>query len=903
MEASELVATGRQVTQNEEARDSLLHCDSDDEESSAEEAELSADTPTPGEVAFLNSSLEVPSNSAFYRSLVANCIVVEVFNHTRNTSLSLPAIRIKDRYVLVNHHLFFSKEPVRIRALVHMPGPTPGAMWVECDNQVAKFPKRDIAIFQLPQRVPACRDILHLFNKPYDIKGERALRPLESMPVTTMVPTYVKGTLDIVLVPVPGVVIGYRKLQISEMPEGVLDCGIKWQATTSAATKKGHCGSAAIVNSNAGPIIVGIHSADYHESHYFSYLDQKDLNILMASFTDEIAHLSAPVRALHRFTYQLKPPIQTFPDGRQESLINGGNPMIVGGIAVLGNTKYSPRSGDDLRRTNIPPQPEMPFEYEPANLHQENPLTKIYSGINAVNHEPRPAAYYQAAEYLATRDSALNPQHAKAFRVPFEILNGITLVNSFPMDNSAVGRPPRSSSASFPWNTVKGVTQMQHLLQETMIGTTSYNELKPEFQEPMYTQIETLLKQWSKKILGSVAGGFLKSEKRPLKGDPDRDCRFCDGTKGHSKVDLPRVVGCPEKAHSMALQFLFGSWAEARILNRHEISNKIGMDVGTEWNDLGNRLASFPNHTCIDYSFFDKTEGVTHSMATGLNGWMYMFGPGPEYEERFREHWQRTATPLRLRFAEAAFPGFASWLAGRTPFTLLRNWALDTFLSGSASIVTMYNMFDGKIFFAGRGEVSGVSITGDFNGCNNETALYAAIHEITKLPYRAIDKLVYIATYGDDTVLAWDSEVKIGFYSLAHQLIQYGLLITPANKGSVITDTEPFESLTFLKRSWAPNPFGPGFLAPLEKRVIDNMWYWRRKALPPRVAVMILASEMVDEYAQHPPEVFENQTKVIQRVLQEQSISVAVPSQQEVLSGKKALFNGVTAPTHLLQHE
>jgi len=891
---------------------------------------------TPGEFVKLNLSTDIPLWTSFYNVVRQNTVAINVTTKSDSgsviSSTTLNGIRIRDREVVFNAHLLVSAvgniRNSSISVLVRVPFTEVaiGWAWFQVNwTDVATLDGRDLAMLLLPVRTPAAKDIRHLFSKPTYVDGKRVIRPAIGVECSTLVSAFNKNR-DYVCTPLSGVISTIADLTaVGALSHKIYNTYWWHPNDPSARTRAGHCGSPLFIRTNAGPCIIGLHCADNSQGIATS-IDRTDLADLSKALVAEPINDAATVSS---FSYTLLAPRIHMPPGfmtHHSSVDSKTVPPLEPSITeeglliynsstdahtldkalmVVGTTPYAPRSGDDILRSKVEEDPLFPLTVEPANLNQTAPDTvaRLYSGITKVIQEPS-AAFMPAAFFLARRDAAQveAPFRLRAFHTDSEYLNGTLRTRMELLNIPTIGRPPMASSASFPWNRTAKVTQMKHLVQEIFVDKTMYYAWADKIKDPMRKAIDRMLSCWSKSEIGHVAGGFMKSEKRPLTGPPTRSCKYCSETLGHVKVDTPRVIGCPSKEHSVAIHFLFGSWASARTHSRSLIGNKIGMDIHSEWDSLARSFRMKKFHLASDYKFFDKTIGVRHSHIVAISAYYFMFGIDHHYEERFKSDYNQTRTERRDQMMTAAFPNFPDWLAGKISFKTFRHNAFTTFLSASASIVTMYTMFQNQVLWSGRGETSGVKITGDFNGCINEALLYSAFAEVSKCSLEEVDKDLLLALYGDDNISGWD-KLDVTFPKLAQALFTYGMIITPANKSDVMEDHIPYEELTFLKRSFRYDSDLQQYRAPLEMPVINNMAYWYRKSLPHRTALIVNANQMIKEYAEHEPGILETRLPRIAHFLKLSAIALECPSRLSLLRGEDPLFNGVPAPAHLLVKE
>jgi hypothetical protein len=785
----------------------------------------------------------------------------------------------------------------------------------------------DPALLLLPPGVQEVSSMVKKFQQPLYVNGVHSRRPLKGAEIITLVPHVHQKTLRVSVVPIPGTVHDTVHSICTKGFNERVENIVLWHGTTTAKTTRGDCGSPVVIFQKSGIIIVGTHVSDSPIDAGFNYIDQSDLLLLVEEYK-RLYLPSGDLRTLALSSYTVLPPTLIDPKGNTISLVLPSKPVqegpvvrdaalfedlkvvrgdqeTFGRIQKIGSTTCAPHSGNDVIRTCISEHPAFPLTMEPADLYTHYPDHQPLEGCNAVPEDVSLTAFWGATDYITARDAALIPAISKRFVDLDEFLNGTHFYGG-ELKNSTSNRPPLSSSATFPWNKLPGCTQFRHLLDSTILKDGSEHL---SFRNDIAAQMEqatlSVLENFSRGEVGHFAGGFLKSEKRPLKSPsgPPIMCRYCCGTLSHEKVQKPRLVACPTKAHSLATNFLFGSWAETRIEQRHLIANQIGVDCRRDWTHLGHKLKKFPRFFATDAKFFDKTVAVAHSNIAALSAFRFMFGTSASYEPQFRDYMTLTMTPQKRRFLDAAFPCFAHyWNADpsvrKDLYAVLRLQALKTYSTCAASFVSMYVAIGSSLFFMFRSESSGIKITGDFNGCINEALIFQAIHDLTGEPFEEIQKRVCIFTYGDDMVFSTDLDIFLP--ELVGAMRKFGFLVTPANKGTVVPESMLFEDLTFLKRSWLPID-DRTYSCPLDQSVIDNMWYWQKKDIPKFAAAISAVAVMITEYAEYPEEIFYRRCALIQKHLEDRGITANIPTYDEVRRGVAPLFNGRVAPAYLLK--
>jgi len=831
-------------------------------------------------------------------------------------------IRVRDRYVITSAHLFTRKASNSILLAYTKNGALRTLVKME------KFPfsffrGNDLACFMLPPNVTACKDITNRFqDQLLDPSGHPVKRNHVGKDVFTVGLTITPDGRDAVTTALPSTVHSYTAFPSSLALERVVNNVVVVVPTTSLRTKPGDCGSPVILPDANGFKIVGTHVYDATNTSGFNYADKTDVENLIQMIGDYHTRklVNKDLKHLELSAYTLDPPTYIEPGTRVvKSLLipeelpiptthvapsaikdfnyENGPQLVHGCIQQLGHTKAAPSSNNDLIRSFIDSHPDMPLSQEPAMLSENTPDWKCMSKANVIDTPIFFSEICQSTLYLAHRDCKLKANYPKSFCDFDQLLNArVTNQQTGEIIPTGETRPTPTSSATFPWNKLPGITQLKHMVvADPKTGITQY---KPFIQTEMeYATIEQL-KQWSNGHVGTYCGGFLKSEKRPLKpGQPntrDYECKYCNNEHSHVKVDNPRVVGCPTKAHSHALAFLFRWWASARVQNRHNIANQIGIDPMTDWTFLGNKLIEHPYFHDADGDGFDKTMGVATTKPLAVSGHFAMFSPTSTTEDgnRFLNEILPTLSEQSHLMLDAASQGkFSLFEQGKISYRELWLQMQTTYGSAAASIVTMYTGIGSHLYWLGCALTSGVFVTGDSNGATLESIMFEAVRRLTGDTFEQIEKNFRIFAYGDDSAIS--TSYKFTLQQLIDTASKLGVRFTPGNKGAITKAHSSFHEITFLKRAWYRDPNTPNyFRCPLQIDVIDNMWYWYRKSLGPATGVRVAVDAMIREYAQHPDDVFFQRTAAVSSHMKEHGINMHIPLPHEVRAGSRPTFNG-----------
>jgi hypothetical protein len=136
------------------------------------------------------------------------------------------------------------------------------------------------------------------------------------------------------------------------------------------------------------------------------------------------------------------------------------------------------------------------------------------------------------------------------------------------------------------------------------------------------------------------------------------------------------------------------------------------------------------------------------------------------------------------------------------------------------------------VYLKFAGMPSGVIITLILNSIVNSLLMRIAFSRLfgREVMLEKFNDVVMTATVGDDNVSSVSDEFsKFNMVNLQPIYKDMGYVVTPANKSGVITPFLPFESLTFLKRSFVFTEM-LGFVAPIvEDSIYKGMMFENRE--------------------------------------------------------------------------
>jgi len=148
---------------------------------------------------------------------------------------------------------------------------------------------------------------------------------------------------------------------------------------------------------------------------------------------------------------------------------------------------------------------------------------------------------------------------------------------------------------------------------------------------------------------------------------------------------------------------------------------------------------------------------------------------------------------------------------------------------------------------------SGVALTTFGNSILNNIVILASIFDkglpsIPKVPgesheivvnelvdqfMESIRKCCYICTFGDDNIIAIDTDVlKITPQDIVDGVLKYGFTLTDESKSGTIGGWRSIPDITFLKRGFAYDKHLRRWIAPLELDSILQSFFWKSKKVP-----------------------------------------------------------------------
>lgn len=412
---------------------------------------------------------------------------------------------------------------------------------------------------------------------------------------------------------------------------------------------------------------------------------------------------------------------------------------------------------------------------------------------------------YDQAQYGALKldlldivEEALANEYSVVRSIPGiqrRLLNDDEMVNGI---RGKINPLDMSTSPGYPW--VK-----QRIDTNTPGKYEWFSEWIEEDGRKMYTMRDDLEAAVRSRELAAQSGqrvptiGYtcLKDETRPL-------LRVENG--------VTRIFICLPMDYNLLIRKYFGMFIATQHAKAGEQPSSVGLDPTTDWKKLFNRLRT----------------------------------KGDDWEDFDYKNWDQTLHPEFLfRYARIVNKWYGDAddsPAGKVRITLVLELA-HTFL-----------MIGDKLFLKSGGQDSGCAITAEINcDVHDILMLYVFLYllveekekkgntpELKQQFDRAWqDILTYyrdnvaIAVYGDDIVKSCTPEVQRWFNgnTIAPIMQEIGMKITPADKDSTEFRVKPPEEVTFLKRSFKPDPQYPQrtIRCPLDLKTIWNIPQWIKK--------------------------------------------------------------------------
>nr|QKK82985.1 hypothetical protein 2 [Teucrium fruticans picorna-like virus] len=696
-------------------------------------------------------------------------LVVPLANNKSETAV---VIRVAGTCILANHHVFVKMQPGQEFSIEipHYLNATKFVRQKFNPDRLFRIGKADACVYKCDNSMPCAKNLIHHFsNDDINIKSTSAViatRNPEAMYVSNVIATPVTKPVE------------YTDTDGKENYKTV-GC----YEVSNFVTVKGMSGSLLVALDPYNPRkLLGIQTSRHVHTQigYFQPITQSMLMDAMQGLDVDLSATPAErefVAEACSVTFDESCP----PNLGKQSLI------YIGKLDKSSQISFQKKS-----------------KLCPSLVHDEATLTKAPAALDKYDERLSDEVYgkdlmfknmqgYDTADYGCV-DTKILDEVTELLKIEYKCVRsvpGITrrLLNDDEMVNGIPGKInpiDMSTSPGFPFvkqRTLTGVNGKYEWFEETIheSGRKLYSP-RPILADRL--NLRESAAQNGQRI-ESIAYSCLKDETRPL---------------ARVEQGITRVFICLPMDYNLLIRKYFGMYTATQHAMAGRIPSSVGIDPVTGWKTLYNRLRSKGTFwEDFDYKNWDQ---FLH----------------PEFVKRYAS------------IVNAWYGDSDDSPTGKVRHVLMQE------------LVYTYLIVGNRLFMKTGGQCSGCAITAEIN-CDihdiimfyifyilaqeNDITLADNGHDSILTFYR---ENVELALYGDDIVKSATKHITSWFNgkTISPLMDKLGMKITPADKESVDFVIKKPEEVTFLKRSFKPDPKYPERFvrAPLDWKTIWNIPQW-----------------------------------------------------------------------------